>query len=117
MFNKISFKMGLLFFVFILVIESFLFFILYINLANDRIDEVMESLLSRGNTHRDVLVDHFDESTIDHVVIMESESEFSVVITDRTGNPIHSSKDTNEAMLDIIAEADAHNNKIGRAHV
>src|SRR5690625_2915879 len=110
MFNKISFKMGLLFFVFILVIESFLFFILYINLANDRIDEVMESLLARGNTHRDVLEDHFDESTIDHVVIMESESEFSVVITDRTGNPIHSSKDTNEAMLDIIAEADAHNN-------
>src|SRR5699024_7524460 len=110
MFNKISFKMGLLFFVFILVIESFLFFILYINLANDRIDEVMESLLARGNTHRDVLEDHFDESTIDHVVIMESESEFSVVITDRTGNPIQLSKDTNEAMLDIIAEDDAHNN-------
>src|SRR5699024_12731458 len=77
---------------------------------NDRIDEVMESLLARGNTHRDVLEDHFDESTIDHVVIMESESEFSVVITDRTGNPFHSSKDTNEAMLDIIAEADANTN-------
>src|SRR5690625_7857824 len=110
MFNNLSLKIGLLFLVFIFIIESFLFFILYTNLVNTRVDEVMESLLARGNTHRDVLEDHFDASTIDHVVIMESESEFSVVITDRPDNPVQSSKDTNEAMLDIIAEADAHKN-------
>ena len=108
MFNKLSFKIGLLFFVFILVIESFLFFILYINLANDRIDEVMDSLLARGNTHSDVLEDHFDQSTLDHVVIMESESEFSVVITDETGKIITSSDSTEEAMIDIINHSDAN---------
>src|SRR5690625_5579521 len=84
MFNKLSFKIGLLFFVFILIIESILFFILYINLANDRIDEVMNSLLARGNTHRDVLEDHFDQPTLEHVGIMESASEFIVIITDET---------------------------------
>src|SRR5690625_6710066 len=63
MFNKLSFKIGLLFFVFILIIETFLFFVLYANLANDRVEEVMNSLLARGNTHRDVLEDHFDQPT------------------------------------------------------
>lgn len=98
--------MGLLFFIFILVIESFLFFILYMNLANDRIDEVMDSLLARGNTHRDVLEDHFDQSTLEHVVIMESESEFAVVITDEKGKPIVSSEYTKDAMMDIINHVD-----------
>src|SRR5699024_6422656 len=105
MFNKLSFKMGLLFFVFILVIESFLFFILYMNLANDRIDEVMDGLLARGNTHRDVLEDHFDRATLDHVVIMESQSEFSVVITDERGEMIISSDSTEPAMMEIISHS------------
>lgn len=106
MFNKISFKIGLLFFVFILIIESFLFFILYINLANNRIDEVMDSLLARGNTHRDVLEDHFDQSTLEHVVIMESESEFSVVITDENGKIVVSSDPTEKSMMDVVNHSD-----------
>src|SRR5690625_2759732 len=102
MFNKLSFKMGLLFFVFILFIESFLFFILYTNMANDRIEEVMNSLLARGNTHRDVLEDYFDPSTIKHVSIMESASEFIVVITDETGKVIISSDPVDEEIDGII---------------
>ena len=102
MINKLSFKIGLLFFVFILIIETFLFFILYTNLANDRIDEVMESLLARGNTHRDVLEDHFDQPTLDHVGIMESASEFIVVITDEKGEVIISSDPVEEEMMDVV---------------
>lgn len=94
--------MGLLFFVFILFIESFLFFILYTNMANDRIEEVMNSLLARGNTHRDVLEDYFDPSTIKHVSIMESASEFIVVITDETGKVIISSDPVDEEIDGII---------------
>src|SRR5699024_12217220 len=101
MVNKLSFKIGLLFFVFILIIESILFFFLYTNLANDRVDEVMNSLLARGNTHRDVLEDHFDASTMEHVGIMESASEFIVIITDEDEEVI------------IAAEPV----QIGRAHV
>src|SRR5699024_9818031 len=105
MLNKISFKIGILFYVFIIMIEFFLFFILYIKLANDRIDEVMDSLLARGNTHRDVLEDHFDQPTLEHVVIMESESEFFVIITDRNGNIIVSSDSAEKAMMDIVSHS------------
>ncbi len=102
MFNKLSFKIGLLFFVFILIIETFLFFILYANLANDRIEEVMNSLLARGNTHRDVLEDHFDQPTLDHVGIMESASEFIVVITNEYGDIIISSDPVEEDMMNVV---------------
>lgn len=102
MFNKLSFKIGLLFFVFILIIESILFFILYINLANDRIDEVMNSLLAHGNTHRDVLEDHFDQPTLEHVGIMESASEFIVIITDEKGDIIISSDPVEDEMMDVV---------------
>src|SRR5690625_3503773 len=110
MFNKLSFKIGLLFFVFILIIETFLFFILYANLANDRIDEVMNSLLARGNTHRDVLEDHFDQPTLEHVGIMESASEFIVVITDESGDVIISSDPVEEDMMEVVNHA--NNDKI-----
>ena len=106
MFNKLSFKIGLLFFVFILIIESFLFFILYTNLANDRIDEVMNSLLARGNTHRDVLEDHFERSTLEHVGIMESASEFIVIITDEKGEIIISSDPVEDEMMDVVEHTD-----------
>src|SRR5699024_1248382 len=105
MFNKLSFKIGLLFFVFILIIETFLFFILYANLANDRIDEVMNSLLARGNTHRDVLEDHFDQSTLEHVGIMESASEFIVIITDERGEVVISSDPVENDMMGVLQHA------------
>lgn len=88
MLNKLSLKIGLLFFVFILIVEIFLYFILYTNLVNERIEEVMDNLLSRGNTHRDVLEENYNQSTLEHVAIMESESNFAVVITDASGNVI-----------------------------
>ena len=102
--HKLSFKVGLLFFIFILIIETFLFSILYINLANNRIDEVMKSLLARGNTHRDVLEDYFDQSTLEHVGIMESASEFSVVITNNNGDIIISSDSVADEMKEIISD-------------
>ncbi|GAB3804426.1 sensor histidine kinase [Virgibacillus kimchii] len=108
MFNKISFKIGLLFFVFILIIESFLFFILYVSLVNDRIEEIMDDLLARGNTHRDVLELNFDRPTVEHVRIMESASDFIVVITDAVGNPIANSDPIEPEMREVIEHTDYH---------
>src|SRR5699024_9956509 len=105
MVNKLSFKIGLLFFVFILIIESFLFFILYTNSANDRIDEVMNSLLASVNTHRDVLEGHIDRSTLQHVGIMESGSEVVVGITDGKGEVIISSDPVESEMMDVVDHA------------
>ncbi|AIF43103.1 HAMP domain-containing sensor histidine kinase [Virgibacillus sp. SK37] len=102
MFNKLSFKIGILFFVFFLIIEAFLFFTLYSNLANDRIEEVMENLLGRGNTHREVLERNFQTSTIEHVAIMESASDFAVIITDEAGEVLVYSDPINKEMRHII---------------
>lgn len=109
MFNKLSFKIGLLFFVFILIMETFLFFILYTNVANERINEVMDNLLARGNMHRDVLEDKFDRTTLEHVSLMESVSEFAVIITDESGEVIISSDPIEKEMENVIRHTDANN--------
>src|SRR5699024_8057147 len=94
------------FFVFILVIETFLFLILYTNLANDRIEEVMDNLLARGNTHSDVLEDNFESPTLEHVGLMESASDYVVIITDATGNILINSDPIEEEMLDVMEHTD-----------
>src|SRR5699024_22442 len=106
MFNKLSLKIGLLFFVFILIIESFLFFILYTNLVNERIEEVLNNLLARGNMHSDVLEDIFASPTLEHVGLMESASDFAVIITDETGNIIINSDPVEQEMKDAIEHTD-----------
>lgn len=106
MFNKLSLKIGLLFFVFMLIIEVFVYFILYTNIANERIDEVMNSLLARANTHSAVLENNFNSSTLEHVAIMESESEFAVIITDANGNIIINSDPVEKEMFEVIVHTD-----------
>ncbi|MEK1829561.1 hypothetical protein AAAC51_11610 [Priestia megaterium] len=46
----------------------------------------------RGNSHREVLEKHHDSATLNHVALMESEAETDVVITDKTGKIISSSR-------------------------
>lgn len=108
MLNKLSFKIGLLFFVFILIMETFLFFILYTNVANERINEVMDSLLARGNMHRDVLEDKFDTTTLEHVSLMESVSEFAVIIVDESGEVIISSDPIDKDMKNVLKHTDTN---------
>ncbi|OZU88959.1 two-component sensor histidine kinase [Virgibacillus indicus] len=102
MFNKLSLKTGFLFFVFILVIELLLFFILYTTLASDRVDSVKDNLLSRGNSHSAVLEDYYEETTLEHVARMESASEYTVVITDGNGAIITSSDPVDDEMKSIM---------------
>jgi signal transduction histidine kinase len=87
--RKISFKLGLLFFVFVLGIETVLFASLYVTLVNFRINEEFEQLLARGNSHRDVLEKNYDPSTLEHVTMMESEAETDVVITNDKGKILY----------------------------
>lgn len=106
MFNKLALKIGVLFFLVILTIEIMLFYILYTNLVNNRVEEVMDDLLARGNTHRDVLEENFTEVTMNHVSIMESESDFIVVITDENGAVITSSDPVEPEMASVIKHTD-----------
>lgn len=106
MLNQLSLKIGLLFFVVIITVEIILFSILYTNLVNDRVDDVMGDLLARGNTHRDVLEENYTSSTLEHVAIMESESDFIVVITDRNGEVVTSSNPMEPEMTAVIGHTD-----------
>src|SRR5699024_5468367 len=78
----------------------------YTNLVADRVEEVMEDLLARGNTHRDVLEENYTTTTLEHVAIMESESDFIAVITDENGKVIISSDTVEPEMKSVIEHTD-----------
>ncbi|MFC4322401.1 sensor histidine kinase [Litchfieldia salsa] len=83
--NKLSLKLGLLFFAFLIMIELILFYFLYTGLVNSRIEDELTELRARGNSHRNILQKHFDRPTIFHVALMETEADTDVVITTHDG--------------------------------
>lgn len=85
---KISIKLGLWFFICIFVIESSSMIFLHRNVIHSLVNEELEVLKSRGNSHRDVLEISYDEATLHHIQIMESKTDTEVVITDQAGEII-----------------------------
>ena len=106
MLNRLALKIGLLFFVFIIIIESVLFLTLYVTFVNERVDEVMTNLLARGNTHSEVLEDSFEPATLNHVALMESASDFIVIITDADGNELTHSDSIEPEMREVLEHTD-----------
>ncbi|RNF40364.1 sensor histidine kinase [Planococcus salinus] len=106
MLNRLALKIGLLFFVFIVIIESVLFLTLYVTFVNERVDEVMTNLLARGNTHSEVLEDSFEPETLSHVALMESASDFIVIITDADGNELTHSDSIEPEMSEVLEHTD-----------
>lgn len=100
--NKLAIKIGLLFFTIILVVETCLFLFLYRNLVNTRVDEEITALQARGNSHRDVLLKHNDETTREHVVLMESEADTDVVLTNAEGDVLQTSSEMNPYIQQVI---------------
>lgn len=96
--KSIAVKFGFYFFICTFLIESILFFLLYYSLVNTRVQEEVKSLLARGNSHRDVLEKYFDNQTISHVALMESEAETKVVIISPNGEILAKSRDVDAAM-------------------
>ncbi|WP_409250736.1 ATP-binding protein [Bacillus sp. SCS-153A] len=102
--KKISTKLAIYFLVAVLIMESLLMAYLYNNMIDSRIQEEFHSILSRGNSHRDVLEDSFTEGTLDHIALMETKTDTEVVITDENKQIITSSKDVSAGMMDLIKE-------------
>lgn len=90
--KKLSIKLGIIFFVIIFGLESFMFFFLHSTLVDSRVEEELSELQARGNSHRTVLEMKFDSATISHITLMESEGETDVVITDNQFQSIGSSR-------------------------
>ncbi|MEH7378915.1 HAMP domain-containing sensor histidine kinase [Bacillus sp. JJ1533] len=102
--NKISIKLGLLFFAFILILEIILFSFLYTGLADSRIDEELAELKARGESHRHVLEKSFDESTIEHVALMETEADTDVVIMTHHGKVLAKSNKLTSPMKRLMEQ-------------
>lgn len=70
---------------------TFMFFFLHKGIVESTVEEELNALQARGNSHRAILEKHFDDETIGHVILMESESTTDVVITDNKGEVLDAS--------------------------
>ncbi|WP_400241599.1 sensor histidine kinase [Niallia sp. JL1B1071] len=93
--NKLSLKIGILFFCIIFGLITLMLFLLHEAVVENRVQEELDALQSRGNSHRTVLEKHFNKEIIDHVILMESESNTDVVITDEAKYILGSSSKLN----------------------
>lgn len=100
--KKISTKLALYFLAAVLIMESLLMVYLHTSMVDTRVEEEFQSILSRGNSHRDVLEDSFTEGTLNHIALMESKTETEVVITDENKEIIKSSKPVSNGMRKLI---------------
>ncbi|WP_353737945.1 sensor histidine kinase [Peribacillus asahii] len=103
--NKISLKFGLWFLGAMLILEVCLFFFLHTSIVGSRIEEELNALQARGNSHRDVLEISYNEETLHHIAVMEANADTEVIITDLNQNIIiSSSKLDNEEQTIITKE-------------
>jgi two-component system, OmpR family, sensor histidine kinase ArlS len=86
--NKISIKIGLLFFIAVLFLETILVAFLHQSIIESRVNEEFSALITRGNNHREILEESFYPETIKHIALMESKTDTQVVITNRQKNKI-----------------------------
>jgi len=89
--NKISIKLAMYFFAVVLVLEFMMMFYLHQNIIHNWIDEEYTRLLANGANHRDVLIENYSDTTIQHIVMMENNIDREVIIINRNGNVINSS--------------------------
>ncbi|MEA3319653.1 MAG: HAMP domain-containing sensor histidine kinase [Bacillota bacterium] len=88
---KFSTKLGLWFFICLIVIESVSMLVLHRHVVDSLVKEELNSLLSRGNSHRDVLLTSSTTDTLQHIVLMESNTDTEVIIIDENNSIVGSS--------------------------
>ncbi|MBT2664431.1 HAMP domain-containing histidine kinase [Bacillus sp. ISL-4] len=101
---KISFKLGQSIFVCIFLIETLSMVYLHNKVIHSRVNQELDSLKARGNSHRDVLEITYSGSTLQHIGLMESHNDTDVVITDTRGDILISSEKVNGGMKKILAK-------------
>jgi two-component system, OmpR family, sensor histidine kinase ArlS len=100
--DRISLKIGAVFFITILLVEGVSFYFLHSSIIHSRIDEELASLQTRGNNHRDILETSYHDETILHITSMESRTETHALITDENREIVSSSIPVDENMDKII---------------
>ncbi|MFV8829113.1 sensor histidine kinase [Alkalihalobacterium sp. APHAB7] len=101
---KFSIKLGLWFFVCILIIESVSMLFLHNTVVQSLVDEELHSLQARGNSHRDVLEMSFNYETLHHIAMMESQTDTEVVITNLSGDVVEASNEIDTGIQYILQQ-------------
>ncbi len=100
--NKISTKLAAAFIISFLIMDTLLMVYLHQTITHARIDEELDRLLETGSNHRDVLEDNYSETTLEHIVLMESGDERDVAILDAAGNIIQRSLENEEVLVPYL---------------
>ncbi|MFJ6414491.1 ATP-binding protein [Terribacillus saccharophilus] len=100
--NRISIKLSLWFLLTMVLLQVILFYILHTGIVDSRIEEELYALQSRGNSHRDVLEDTYDEQTLHHIAVMEQSAETEVIITDQNHNILASSTERDNEITTVL---------------
>lgn len=100
--NKISVKIGLLFFAAIFLLESISMLALHNNIIHSRVNDELTTLQTRGNNHREILQSSFLDETMKHIALMESRTDTQVILTTSTGKVLMSSNAVVPEMKSII---------------
>ncbi|HEY2421397.1 MAG TPA: ATP-binding protein [Neobacillus sp.] len=100
--NKISIKIGLLFFLSIFLIEAISMVFLHNNIIHSRVHDELSSLQTRGNNHREILEVSLHEETIKHIAVMEARTDTQVILTSQDKQVEMSSNAITAEMKKII---------------
>ncbi|WP_230980892.1 sensor histidine kinase [Rossellomorea arthrocnemi] len=99
---KISTKLTVYFTIAVFILVVFILIFLHESIVNSRIDEEINSIQSRGESHRDVLEDNYTQQTLQHIALMESKTSAIVVVTDKQKNIIIASDKVSDGMVRVI---------------
>lgn len=103
MIKHISIKIGLLFFVAVLLLETISMYFLHNNIIHSRVHDELSALQTRGNNHREILEASFYDETMKHIALMESRTDTQVILTNAKERIIMSSNEVKPEMRKIIS--------------
>ncbi|MFB1082619.1 sensor histidine kinase [Jeotgalibacillus sp. JSM ZJ347] len=84
--NRLSLKISLFYLTGIAVILTISLFLVHNHLVDQQVENELERLQQRGDSHRDVLTENFNRTTVSHVVMMEEKALTEVVIMNENGS-------------------------------
>ncbi|WP_153125057.1 ATP-binding protein [Peribacillus tepidiphilus] len=101
--KRLSFKLGIMIFLVVFLLETVLFLFLHNAIVDTRIEEELAALQARGNSHRDVLEKSYKKETLHHIALMEAQAETEVAITNQNQEVITSSQPLDNEEIKIIS--------------
>ncbi|GED12942.1 sensor histidine kinase [Aneurinibacillus migulanus] len=104
--NRVTIKLGLLLVSVFLLIIFLIGHLLYSLFLSFYLSHIKEELIQRAQSHANVLSDHFESLTINHVIRMEKNSNQMVVILDQQRRVIASSETVTPLHRQYLSRAD-----------